>query len=907
MSNYEAQPLKPQATEKSESSEMFSEEELALKKELFSSPDFKPGFNHLHFKTLNLWNDFKHDLGVLPDWKIEEEKEDTEIDQTLDDKYWEDMEEQYMGNYCKTTHEKQDKKNYSIKHTELQEGEIFLTNSSKNGEECAYIPHRVGQIAYDINDEVVEWLRPVFVLEEDYKKWLEEKNKKNPEVLKAEKTEPEISSDETNESKKQEYITEVHRIQKIEQLAQQSRDNALSKISERLGSNPGGWYEDRKTGKRLYLKFYENPDQARAEFIANAIYEKLGIRVPHATLLEIDGKLAHASEEIADAQPTYREDQKTNPDVLNGFVADAYLGNWDVVGLNYDNIVKSPDNACHRIDNGGSLVFRAQGGRKNFDQQTIPEIANMRKPEFPAGQVFGELTEEEIREQAKHLVYRLTDTFIDKLIDESGLSKELAEEIRLCLHDRKRFLQEHFNIELPECECFRQALAKLNEQRGRKNDAKTELKKQEFELKPMVAIRGDSDKIENFQVDIIDAREDGHLNIYFKLTDQNIQALLNLMDGRELYDEASISYGKGDEKYDLCAAHVIRHESISTYISRGTSEWGKVRAAQGLIHLSVPFQPNGQIDIQAMATALHETLVEYLGLPEGLTAPATEAEKKYKWARYAWHYKMDNNTPPAGWPEIEKKLEYQEVFPEYQTVVEPGKSLEYEKKFGRFVVYHSFHRSIDVIPMIINSGGLMSSHERYRRGAMIEGWSTIADLNQGGGDSVFTRLLTEDGLSTWKSGKYYEDYEQQIKDTIIIFKRSLLDRTDWYAYNSDHYGSTDPNTFYERVSPDDLFINQSNANSPDFHIRANEQMFRTGVGLNDMQAIACRDNETRLTIIQALETSGIKKINGQPIEEFVKIAATYTELLNLSYEAEPGSVKKPKNHFNKIKNLLTKK
>jgi len=60
------------------------------------------------------------------------------------------------------------------------------------------------------------------------------------------------------------------------------------------------------------------------------------------------------------------------------FVADAILGNWDVVGLSKDNVMLGKDGKTYRIDNGGSLRYRAQGGLKKDWGVTPTEIFTMR-------------------------------------------------------------------------------------------------------------------------------------------------------------------------------------------------------------------------------------------------------------------------------------------------------------------------------------------------------------------------------------------------------------------------------------------------------------------------------------------------------------------------------------------------
>ena len=140
------------------------------------------------------------------------------------------------------------------------------------------------------------------------------------------------------------------------------------------GSNEGGWYQDPETGDKYYVKFYRNPDQGKVEFVANAVYAKLGVKTVRSELVEIGGREAVASKQVPGAHSSSPESQRSSQEVRDGFVADAYLANWDVIGLEYDNIVES-DDGFYRIDNGGAMTFRAQGGSKKFVQDDIPGVA----------------------------------------------------------------------------------------------------------------------------------------------------------------------------------------------------------------------------------------------------------------------------------------------------------------------------------------------------------------------------------------------------------------------------------------------------------------------------------------------------------------------------------------------------
>lgn len=135
----------------------------------------------------------------------------------------------------------------------------------------------------------------------------------------------------------------------------------LKNITGAKGSNPGGLYED-ANGDKWYVKRYNDPNQAATEHISNEIYRAIGVDAPRSVLghggdyaskwMPSDGTLAKAglTKERADA-------------ILDGFAADVFLDNWDAVGTGHDNILVNGDRVT-RIDQGGTLLFRAQGAPK---------------------------------------------------------------------------------------------------------------------------------------------------------------------------------------------------------------------------------------------------------------------------------------------------------------------------------------------------------------------------------------------------------------------------------------------------------------------------------------------------------------------------------------------------------------
>jgi len=664
----------------------------------------------------------------------------------------------------------------------------------------------------------------------------------------------------------------------------------LKKVSEQLGSNQGGWYEDQETKNRYYIKLYENPDQARVEFIANAVYERLGIGAARSQLLNMDGQLAIASEEIPGAESTYREDQRESSDVRDGFVADAYLANWDVVGLNYDNLVKGADGRIHRIDNGGALIFRAQGGQKEYIHNNIPELQSMLNPEYPSGRVFQGMTEEEMKLQAGRIVDNLHTFDIESILSRAGVEGSLREEIRAGLVGRRQFLIERFGLQETDLSTVRitSFLEKMLKEFENPEEAK---------IYPRIGFLADKEMVENQQVDIIYASKEKRYVVNFKLTAPNhdlvmakIDELLQKGEVEAVSEPIYYDHKEGMRLHDLVDAYNINFNGLPVKISRGiNSRRGatEIRSALGLVQIEIPI--DGSLGESEINSKINEIFRNLLDIKEGLEAPDAEAEKRYKTARYSWHHKLEES--PLGEEDIERRLNREEVFPGYWTMVEKGKHREYQD-YSPHAIY-SFVMNSRSIPDIIRIGGLISTHERYRRGFIVDGMSSDYDLRTGGADSVFTSTVTEAGLKHNK-----EESDSKIPDPwelsysiglkmscFFIFEPDLFDRTDWYAYYADQYGSTDPNFFQDREAPRELFENQKNNG---FNV-GNEQMFRLGISIEKIKAIAVSNNDKRAALLEELYSSGISEINGKPIEDFVIIGSTYEDFIDISQGKKPRS------------------
>ena len=105
----------------------------------------------------------------------------------------------------------------------------------------------------------------------------------------------------------------------------------------------------------------------------------------------------------------------------DGFAADAWLANWDVVGNGGPkqlNLKKLPDGSSFRLDTGGTLFFRAQGGRKTFSANEVPELDSLRFNTFNSGEVFGDISDDQIVAGVARIV-AISDDDIRRLVNET--------------------------------------------------------------------------------------------------------------------------------------------------------------------------------------------------------------------------------------------------------------------------------------------------------------------------------------------------------------------------------------------------------------------------------------------------------------------------------------------------------
>jgi len=192
-------------------------------------------------------------------------------------------------------------------------------------------------------------------------------------------------------------------------------------VVKNLGGTTGGaLLVALPNGEKKVLKYSTGPQHLKEEYMANRVYEILGVPVPHVQLKEGPKGIGQLADFIQ-GTPLGELDSETRRQAVeslkSGFVADALLGNWDVLGLEEDNILWDGTKAW-RIDNGGSLRYRAQGQPKGEQfGDTVGELQSMRDPYKGAGKrAYSTVSDLQIASQIENVLAR-KQTILDAIDD----------------------------------------------------------------------------------------------------------------------------------------------------------------------------------------------------------------------------------------------------------------------------------------------------------------------------------------------------------------------------------------------------------------------------------------------------------------------------------------------------------
>lgn len=214
------------------------------------------------------------------------------------------------------------------------------------------------------------------------------------------------------------------------------------KSLKKLGGSTGALLVEGPDGKQYVLKRGADEGHLKEEMAADAAYRALGVAVPDSAGTTMGGKevkLARFVEGrslgdvLDDPDVSAAEKAAVKKEAGKHFVADALLGNWDAVGLDGDNMLVTEDGKVVRIDNGGSLRYRAQGAKKSPGQfgPAVTELESMRAGKLnpSAAGVFGGVTPAEVKAQIEDVVSK-----------KDALLKALPPELRKTVGERVDYL-----------------------------------------------------------------------------------------------------------------------------------------------------------------------------------------------------------------------------------------------------------------------------------------------------------------------------------------------------------------------------------------------------------------------------------------------------------------------------------
>jgi len=212
------------------------------------------------------------------------------------------------------------------------------------------------------------------------------------------------------------------------------------------GSNPGGWYGDTPGNKWLIkgnkqkvqgsVTPEQSDDRASNEVLAAELIRAIvPAGAPKMKLVDLEGKYGGGlgvASKVAEGLTAF---DKNNPDHLSAaqktFALHAWLANYDVLGMGYDNTFIAQDGTAINIDPGGALLFRAQGLPKGASHGVTNGLLDPSAPEFESMQtttseqkaVFGKMTPEQLKDSAQ-VIASITDAKIRKLVNTYGFGTD---------------------------------------------------------------------------------------------------------------------------------------------------------------------------------------------------------------------------------------------------------------------------------------------------------------------------------------------------------------------------------------------------------------------------------------------------------------------------------------------------
>lgn len=223
----------------------------------------------------------------------------------------------------------------------------------------------------------------------------------------------------------------------------------------------GGIFKN-KYGDEYKITPTQSVSHARNELLASKLYAYAAIGTDHVELLQTDPDKLHSPSGVG-VKTSYKPSELGVVDAMKSiphtkimvnenFAFDAWLGNWDVVGLGYENLTVAKNGVVRRTNLGGSLLYRANGEPKGAAfGDTVNEIDSLRDPHLnpSAAKVFADVTDEDIRKGVAK-IEKITPDDIDYLVSKAGFTGKEADLLSSKLQARRADLISKYGSNAPK-------------------------------------------------------------------------------------------------------------------------------------------------------------------------------------------------------------------------------------------------------------------------------------------------------------------------------------------------------------------------------------------------------------------------------------------------------------------------
>ena len=615
------------------------------------------------------------------------------------------------------------------------------------------------------------------------------------------------------------------------------------------GSNKAAYYKDKKTGVEYYVKFLGDDAKIDNEILASKLYREAGVNVPELkAVIMPNGERALASRVVPGIAKNEAELIKPgsamNKAAKLDMGVDAWLANWDVVGLEYDNLVVDAAGKVYRIDVGGSLLYRAQGLEKGKAfGKAVTELETFFTKNPKAAEVFANITEKEIVDGVKR-VAAIPEERIRELVTAYGpgdakQKKALADK----LVARRKDLMNKYKIAEPKPDSAKVRYGKAD------NAFADDVNRLGAQGKSIPTDAGD---IEDQNVLVFTQKGlDGEPQTVIKMklrpgkADKKLKKTLGGMTPETMEEKGIKSVATEEVKCTkritedgICKVtedNVPLHKMYANdYLMNSYPGQQYVVQYEGarmryIPHGSDPhlyaFHGELEITIQGKASAKNiNDALENLGKLGVDTTPATAANSELMYLDKAayirkvhldddWVEMVKNTKGLSLQEQIEERARMLSVkmgvtdvrkLPDYKPDGEyqkgilsgskdAGQRLQYRfdltqemlnAEMEHYYLMHEFWgkpmTADNLRPILLGNKTMSSTVEKVRNGIPASGASPVKDTKKGGACYFFTRIADMKN-KIWHTAAW---------DGRIVFKKDLLRRADAISYTGDKYGET---------------------------------------------------------------------------------------------------------------------